>query len=265
MEIKLNNVSTTNLTDINITFDHKKINSIITAKEIYKDELFCAVNDFKIKKGNISLGKSIITIDNIQKQIKKSNQNIFYLKANYEDMLFNINIMEDIKYYIKEYSVDKLEELLKKFNLNNDILNKSYLELSSSEIKKILIIILLMIDKKFLLIENPTQHLDNNSIHVLIQQLKKIKRENRTIVLSSYNPNFLLEISDKIILIDDKGIIHEGNKYDIFSDELLLKSIKFKSPNIIKFINTTKKIKNIKLGYRDNINDLIKDVYRYAR
>ena len=36
-------------------------------------------------------------------------------------------------------------------------------------------------------------------------------------------------------------------------------------PDVLLFIEKTKQIKSIKLNNRDNINDLIKDIYRYAK
>ena len=180
-------------------------------------------------------------------------------------MLFNINIKEDIKFYLGEYNESKLYELLKLFNLDSTILDNNYLELSSSEKRKILLIIGLMIDSKIIILENPTFRLDNKAIQSLVKCLKKIKREEKIIIITSYNTNFLLEIADRIVVLDNRKIIEDGNKFDVLSNKKILNKINLNIPNIIQYVDKVKELKNIKIGYRDNINDLIKDVFRYAK
>lgn len=241
MEMKLINENI-----FNINFVPNKINTIISSNKILVSSFF----DLIYNKRN-------------SKEVKCND--IFYVKEDISGMLFNINVLGDIKYYIKKINQEKLNELLKMFNLSSNICDKNYIELSNSEARKILIIIALMIDSKIIILDNPIVSLDYQSVQSLIKQLKKIKREDKTIILTSHDTNFLLEVSDKIWVINENKILNEGDKYEIFSNEKLLSDINLKVPNVLDFINKVKDIKNIKLGYRDNINDLIKDIYRYAK
>lgn len=244
MEIKLTDISSENLEKM---FPPNQITSLIGPNGSGKTELI-----------NLICG--------VEKSISNSITNdVYYLKENYTNMLFNICIKEDIKFYLGNYDELNLYELLKSFNLNNKILDSNYLELSSSETRKILLIIGLMSNCKKVVIENPTLKLDRKSIQTLVKHLKKLKRKNKSIIISSYNQNFLLEVSDKILILNNKKIIEYGNKYDILSNEKILKKINISVPNVIKFANKVNELKKIRIGYRDNINDLIKDIFRYAK
>lgn len=266
MEIKLDNVCSNKLESINILFSEKKITSLIGNSECGKKELINLIYGLdKIHSGVIKYGRKKIDASSNSKKCIEIRKMIYYLREDSSNMLFNINIKEDIKYHLDKYDNEKLCELLKSFNLDNSILEKCYLDLSSSEIRKIQLIIGLMSNSKVIILENPTIKLDNKSIQTLIKHLKKIKREDKIIIINSYNTNFLLEVSDEVIVMDNNKIIDEGSKFDILSNEKLLNKINLKTPNILHFINKVKKLKNKKISYSDNINDLIKDIFRYAK
>ena len=100
---------------------------------------------------------------------------------------------------------------------------------------------------------------------MLSKQLKQLKRKDKLIIITSYNTDFLLEVSDKIYAIDDNKILKLGNRYEILSDENLLSRIGIEIPDLIKFVNlVNRKYKN-KLKNINNINDLIKDIYRNVK
>lgn len=253
MEIVLKDIKSDNLKNINMEAKCNEISVIIGKNNSKKEELINLIcNKEKQIEGIVEYKDCV-------------NEKIYHLKENYNDMLFGVNVKEDIKYYLGNYDGNELLQYLNNFSLNKEILNKNYLELSTSEIKKILLIIGFISKSKILVLENPTCKLDNKGIQALIKILKKIKRANKIVLITSYNTDFLLEISDKIFIIDDDRIIKAGTKYDIFLNKTLLNKINLEMPKTLQFVDTVKKTNGVKLSNRDNINDLIKDVYRNVK
>ena len=208
---------------------------------------------------------TILCEDKLSNILNIDSTNIFYISEDYMNMFFNINIKEDIKYYLGNFNIESINELLDSFKMNKNILNKNYQELSKSEAKVILLIIALLINKEIIIIENINTYLDEHKKQTIIKNLKKIKREDKAIIITSYNTNFILEITDEIIVIENNNIIKNKDKYKVLNNNKLLKKYNLEIPKILEYINKVEKLKNIKLGYRDNINDLIKDIYRYAK
>lgn len=264
MEINLVDIKTKDFKSLNLSFSQGKIHTLIGSNNSEINNLMELVScNKKIDDGVVEINGNKINYNVINEELSKLKEQIFYINEK-QQILFNVNILEDFKYYIKDFSLEKIYELLDLFGLEHNICQKSYFELSSSEIKKILLIIGIMVSNKILIIENPTSKLDYKSVQTLIKQLKKLKRENKIIILTSYNTDFLIEISDSVIVLDKNKIIEQGDKYKIFSNEKILNKLNIKVPNIIKFINVVK-AKNIKINNIDNINDLIKEVYRNAK
>ena len=258
MEIVFSGVYTNKLKNINFSITNKKIVSIISSAIEYETEfinLFAAKN---FEKGQIYIDSELVKIEELQ---KKSH----IVSSDLSNLFFNINIKEDLKYYLENYDNKKLEELLNSFNLDYSILDKCYMEISSSELKKLALIISLMINKKIIIIEDPTKNLDYKSIQTLKKYLKKLKREEKIIIIKSKNTNFILEVTDDVLVLEKNTITNQDSKYNILSQENTLNNCNLKMPDVLLFIEKTKKIKSIKLNNRDNINDLIKDIYRYAK
>lgn len=260
MGIKFVNVSYEILKDLNLSFDGTGITSIVSKNDIEIKTIFDLIYALKIpENGEIKLGRTSISKEIKPKSIINLRKNISYLSDCAH--LFNISIMEDLKVISKKSSPKKLDEMLKLFNLEKDILKKNYADLSKSEKKKILLISLLLKDSKYILLINPTNDLDYKSSQALIKVLKSLKREDKTIILSSNDPDFLLQVSDDVILFENGKVLSYGNKYEILSSKVLSR-FEFNNPEILNFRSKVEEIKNRKLNYRDNILDLIKDIYR---
>ena len=148
-------------------------------------------------------------------------------------------------------------------NLPKEYLDKSPFELSSGEKESLALGIVLSLNPKLIIIDNPTSNLDSRNKEYLIKLLKKIKtRYNKTIIFVSNNLDFVLEVADYVYVLYDKEIVLEGKKIDVLSKTDILKKYGIVGPNITSFENLVLTKKQIKIGYRYEINDLIKDIYR---
>ncbi len=262
MEIKFENVSYKQLNNITISFKNNEITSLIS-EDISKNNILELIYFMdNIKGGNIKILNYNIDSKLDNKKKSKIRNDIAYLGNDFN--LFNINILEDIKFANSKVDLEYLNELLELFKLNSNILKKNHLELSSSEKMKISLISLILKDSKIIILNNPTRSLDKKSIESLIKILKR-KKKDKIILISSMDSNFMFSISDKIIAVSNNKIKAFDNKYDAFEDEKLINSLKLEVPNILKFKKEALKLKNVKLARTDNINDLIKDIYRNAK
>lgn len=213
----------------------------------------------EIENLNILKGKITTVLDrNLINDFKKINTSCI------PERLFSISILDDIEYMNKDYDRAELYSLLSEFDLKGDILNRKYSNISKSEYRKISIIIAVLQNNPILLLENPTIGLDIKSKKTLIKILKREKRKNRIIIVVSNDSEFLFQTVNLIICKDKNKYLICDNKYSFFSSKRLLKQFDLEQPRIIEFYSLTRRKTKVRLLNRDNINDLIKEIYRHA-
>ena len=266
MEIEIKDVKYKNIENLNLVFKESEITSIIGECGSGKTAILNLIYGLEKKEnGEIKIGDFYLNSDIKKIELMNIREYISYLSENYRSELFNINILEDIKYGLDNFNKEKLNEQLKLFNLNEDILNRSYSEISNGERKKVLLISMFLKNSKIILLDNPNSGLDRKSIQSLVKLLRKEKRNGKTIILTSHDSNFLLQVSDRVVVLNNEKVIMDDEKFKVFEKIDLLNKINMEIPKVLDFEIKVKELKNIKLGYRDNINDLLKDVYRNAK
>ena len=232
--------------NINLTIN-KGINVIIGENGSGKTTLLDLIaNEITPTKGEILVNS---------KKIGYAKENLDYTETLYDELMNNLYLSK-LKNYEK-----RINDVLLMVNLDSSVLDKKIKTLTQSEIKKASIAISLICNPDILILDNPSNNLDKEAKDNLIKLIKLLKnRYNKTIVIASNDLEFVHKIADKIYVLYNKKIVLEGNKYGVFTSNL--KKYNLDKPNIIKFEELVQNKKNIKLGFRDEINDLIKDIYR---
>ena len=281
MEVKFNHVfyvynektplSKMVLGDINTTFKEGKITGIMGKSGSGKTTLIELINALIIPtKGNIQVGSRVISKTRKIKDINNLRYKIGLVFQVPEEQFFCKTVKEEIEFGMKYFkksvkSIEKhVSDALIMMGLDDSYLNRNPFTLSSGEMRKVAIASVLAFNPKIIILDEPTIGLDNKSKENLIKIIKLLKnRYKKTIIVVSNDTDLLLRISDNVILLDKGKIILEGNKYDVFKQDISKYGLK--RPKIIEFEQLVLEKKGIKIGYRDDINDLMKDVYRYVK
>lgn len=265
MEIEINNLNFSYnkeeiLKNINLKIDKEKITGIIGKSGSGKTTLIDLIS------GLLNTSSGIIKYD---KKETIDLKNIGYCFQNSKSQFFYDTVKKEIESsaIINNYRVNELDkrinDVLKIVKLKQDILSKNPSDLSQSEAKKLALANILIYNPKLIILDEPTIGLDSNSKEELVRLLKMLKNKyKKTIIIVSHDLNFLHRIVDNVITLYNGEVVINGPKYEVFNDTKRLKKYGLLPPYIMMFSNKVYTKKGIKIGYRDEINDLIKDIYR---
>lgn len=254
MELILDEVSYNNINNMSLKFEEKKISGIIGSSGSGKSSLVDIISgDFLPRSGYVYLNGSIgVVYQNVIDQFFYdiiSDEFIFYLKIN------------GVKNPLK-----KMNDALKIVGFNSNILNKSIYDLSLSEQKRISLAMALSTNPKIIVLDDFFFGLDGKARDSFIRLIRLLKvRYGKSIIITSSDSDLMYSICDSVFLIKNGSLISFGDKYSIFTNKTMLNECFLSVPKIVQFSDLVLERKSVNIGYRDDINDLVKDIYRFVR
>jgi len=158
---------------------------------------------------------------------KRAKFGISYLPQ--ESSIFRGLTVEDnfrliLEFYYKDKNIinEKIDELLNEFGLNK--VRKSYgYSLSGGERRKVEIARTMIINPKFLLLDEPFSGVDPITIEQIQIILKNLKNKNIGIIITDHNVYETLKIVDRAYIISEGKVMVEGTPYEISNNELAKK------------------------------------------
>lgn len=209
----------------------------------------------EIKKGkvNVFIGPTgSKKIECLKKYNKNIKENIF------NDENLNKKICEILD--IKKSKVIKALEMV---GLSTLDANKKLKDLTTNELKRIDIAHEISSKKDNYIFLHPEVGLDDKNRDNLIIIFRMLKnRYKKTIIIVSSDSDWVHEFADFLFVVYNGNVIYCGTTYDVFCNEEICKTYKINIPQIIKFEKLVLEKKSKRIGFRNEINDLIKDIYR---
>ena len=105
--------------------------------------------------------------------------------------------------------------------------------LSGGEKKRVSIADIIAMKSEVIIFDEPTASLDPVNASMLEEVLKKLSRENKTILISTHDVDFAYRWAERIIVFSGGMIIGQGTPVEIFKNNEILKEANLKMPMML--------------------------------
>ena len=178
--------------------------------------------------------------------------NVYYINKKYDDS--NKRVCS-----LLNKDLENVKKILKELEIGEAIVDKKINELSHSEQKLLKYVLMVLSNKKIVIIDEPFMDLDFAGKKKITLLINSLLRKKKTIIVGSVDSNIIYGLCKKVLFISDNKYYYD----DImaFTNKKVLKEFHIDMPYLVRFVELAKN-KKIRLNYSRDIRDLMKDVYR---
>lgn len=256
----------------NLSFKYDKLSKINIidnfSYEFEKGMIYCIIGDsgsgkstliqhfnalLRSQKGTVQV-EDIIIYPELKKikRIKDLRRNVGLVFQFPEYQLFKKTILEDISFgplalynkktiktpkkIYKQEVEKKAEFYLNKMGLASSFLSYSPFEISGGQKRRVAIAGILCIENNTVIFDEPTAGLDPVGEQEMMKTIIDLKSQNKTVIVVTHNMEHVLEIADRVIVLNQGRILSEGTAFDIFMNDEIIKTTSITKPMLITFI-----------------------------
>ena len=221
------------LNDINLTVNSGEVVSLIGPSGSGKSTILRCIIDLEtITDGDIFIEGKNLKDKKLKKEILLKTGMVFQSFNLFPHMTVRNNIVRTLK-LVKKSSVSEatkiVKEVLEVVGLADKIDNFPS-ELSGGQRQRVAIARALALRPDILLFDEPTSALDPELVKEVLDIIRKLKNEKITMLIVSHEMNFVKEISDKVVVLENGKILEKGTSKQIFENP--------ESSRVKEFLNT---------------------------
>ncbi len=156
-----------------------------------------------------------------------------------DDMLFMPLLCDDVAFGPINLGVEKVDvkqrvkDSLERVGLAG-YENRVSHHLSGGEKKRAAIATVLSMEPEIIAMDEPTANLDPKSRAELIEILRTLKSEGKTLIIITHDVNAIPELADRVIVLH-KTVVADGTTREVFSDTETLLAAGLEVPTIMQF------------------------------
>lgn len=174
--------------------------------------------------GRLRLGDLEVDFSKIKKneilQLRKKTSMVFQRFNLFKNKTALENV-EEALIIVKKYSKFEAEKISKDQLINVGLKDKfdSYpSQLSGGQEQRVGIARAMALNPEVILFDEPTSALDPERVFEVLDVIKRLAKNQQTMVIVTHEMNFAREIADKVVFMEEGQIIQTGTPKEIFED-----------------------------------------------
>lgn len=230
------------INDIDLNIKEGEITAIIGETGSGKSTLVQHLNALLLpNKGRIEVLDHVIEAEKKNKGLKALRKDVGLVFQFSEYQLFEETILKDVAFGPKNFGVDeqsallKAKEALKMVGIEESYYQRSPLELSGGQKRRVAIAGILAIEPKILVLDEPTAGLDPVGAMEMIDLFISLNKNlGTTIIIVSHDNEMVYNHADNVVLMADGNVKYSGDTLSLFNNDDLVTKYNLLEPRIVK-------------------------------
>ncbi|MGI6510041.1 MAG: energy-coupling factor transporter ATPase [Erysipelotrichaceae bacterium] len=231
------------LEDVNLDISMGKITAIIGATGSGKTTLVQHLNGLLLpSKGFLTVNDFTIKANEKPKKIKDLRRQVGLVFQFAEYQLFEETLIKDVAFGPKNFGVSEQEaeeiaiRALVTVGLDPRDFNKSPLELSGGQKRRVAIAGILAMAPSILVLDEPTAGLDPQGAKSMMELFTMLNKEKGiTVLIVTHNMEHVLEYCDEVVVLESGKVIMHTDKKEFFKNDQYMEKASIDPPVIIAF------------------------------
>lgn len=230
------------INDIDLELEEGKITAIIGETGSGKSTLVQHLNAPLLpNKGRLVILDHEIESDKKNRGLKSLRKDVGLVFQFSEYQLFEETILKDVAFGPKNFGDDeetalnKAKKALKLVGIPESYYERSPLELSGGQKRRVAIAGIIAIEPKILVLDEPTAGLDPVGAMEMINLFISLnKNMGTTIIIVSHDNEVVYNYADNVVLMADGSVRYSGDTLSLFNNDELVKQFNLLEPRLVK-------------------------------
>ncbi|MBU7042624.1 MAG: energy-coupling factor ABC transporter ATP-binding protein [Theionarchaea archaeon] len=174
-----------------------------------------------------------------EKSVAEMARTVGYVFQNPNHQIFADTVFDEVEFGLINLGVPQSERTQQIYHVLKETGLYRYKDhhptsLSGGEKQRLAIASVLVMNPKILILDEPTTGLDLKSSRSIIELVKTLHSQNRTVILITHDMRLVAEMAQRIIILKQGKIVADSTTREIFSDEALLHDNYLEAPQITR-------------------------------